>query len=226
MKWVLHFSFTQKSEHNMKNFILLLAFLCTIRAAFAQTPEVETGIQWPMPKWSARLDLYHQDYVGNILAIGQLGVYDKVIVRPGLRLGIERSWITKKHIRLYQGLLAGYYHNTYDERSWTIGTEIGFELRIFKQFRVAWPIGIHYNNAKAIDVRYEYVGDHWVKAKNTDPSISRLQITPFSLNIGWRFMPASEHPIDVFANGNLSGIGPWQPGVGIPFLLYKAAGIG
>lgn len=202
----------------------MLATLLMAGMASAQSP---TGATIPAPSlWSARLDLYHQDYLGDILNIGQLGTYDRVHVRPGFRAGAEYSWVTKNHFRLYQGFLAGYYHNTYDERSWTLGTEIGFEWRIFRQFRVALPMGLHYNNAKAIDVRYEYVGDHWVKAKNTDPAVNRLQVTPFGLNIGWRFMPGTAHPVDVFANGNLSVIGPWQPGVGIPFLFYKAAGVG
>jgi hypothetical protein len=210
----------------MKRQMLLLAMVLITCLASAQEPTVTPTPSAASPLWSVRLDLYHQDYLGNILAVGQLGVYDKVFVRPGCRLGIERSWITKKHFRLYQGLLAGYYHNTYDERSWMVGIEIGIEWRIFKQFRIAFPVGIYYNNAKPIDVRYEYVGDHWVKAKNTDPAVNRLQVTPLSLNIGWRFRATTAHPVDVFANGNLSAIGPWQPGVGVPVLFYKAAGVG
>ncbi|MEY3442688.1 MAG: hypothetical protein RLZZ519_969 [Bacteroidota bacterium] len=181
--------------------------------------------QSPSPKlWFGRLDLFHQDYLGEF-SFGQLGVYDKVHIRPGFRLGIERSWVTMNHFRLYQDVMLGYYHNTYDERSWTLGTDLGVEWRIFKEFRVAIPFGIHYNNAKAIDVRYVYEGEKWVKAKNTDPAINRLQLQS-GLNIGWRFLPESVHPIDVFANGNISLIGPWQPGSGIPVLVYKSAGVG
>lgn len=210
----------------MKKWIGMLIALLMATLAHAQEPMPLTVPPTEPIQWFARMDLYHQDYLSHILAIGQLGVYDPVHVRPGFRLGVERSWVTKRHFRLYQAVLGGYYHNTYDERSWTIGTEIGFEWRIFQQFRVALPIGVHFNNAKPIDVRYEYVGDHWVKAKNTDPAVNRLQITPFSLNIGWRFEVADGRPLDVFANGNLSAIGPWQPGVGVPVLFYKAAGIG
>lgn len=210
----------------MKKWIMMLAAALIVSLASAQEPTVAIAPTKFTQLWSARLDMYHQDYLGNILKIGQLGTYDRVHIRPGFRVGVERSWVTKKHFRLYQGILAGYYHNTYDERSWTVGTEVGFEWRLFKQFRVALPIGIHYNNAKAIDVRYEYVGDHWVKAKNTDASVHRLQVTPLSLNIGWRFYGGGMHYVDVFANGNVSAIGPWQPGVGIPFLIYKSAGVG
>ncbi len=209
----------------MRKHLFLLAFVLVAGSVSAQEPTVMT-IPAPAPKlWAARLDLYHQDYLFNILAIGQLGVYDQVRIRPGFRVGVERSWVTKNHFRLYQDLMAGYYHNTYDERSWTVGTDVGFEWRIFKQFRAGTTIGAHYNNAKAIDVRYEYVGEHWVKAKNTDPSVNRLQI-PIGVNLGWRFMPNGAHPVDVFANGTLSAIGPWQPGVGIPLLFYKSAGLG
>ncbi len=209
----------------MKKHLFSLAFVLIAGLVHAQEPAVAT-IPAPAAKlWSARLDLYHQDYLVNILAIGQLGVYDKVGIRPGFRVGVERSWVTKNHFRLYQDVMAGYYHNTYDERSWTLGTDVGFEWRIFKQFRLALPIGVHYNNVKAIDVRYEYVNEHWVKAKNTDPAINRFQV-PLGLNLGWRFMPSTAHPIDVFANGSVAAIGPWQPGVGIPFLFYKSAGLG
>ncbi len=209
----------------MKKHLFALAFVLIAGYVSAQEPTVAT-IPAPDPKlWSARLDLYHQDYLFNILAIGQLGVYDQVRIRPGFRVGIERSWVTKNHFRLYQDLMVGYYHNTYDERSWTLGSTVGFEWRIFKQLRVAPTIGAHYNNAKAIDVRYEYVGEHWVKAKNTDPSVNRLQV-PVGLNLGWRFLPESTHPMDVFANGSVSAIGPWQPGVGIPMLFYKSVGLG
>lgn len=200
----------------MKKLFYLIVLLMAGKSLLAQSEGA--------PKWFARLDLYHQDYSGDF-SFGQLQVYDPVHIRPGFRLGIERSWVTKNHFRFYQDVLGGYYHNTYDERSWTIGTDFGIEWRIFKQLRVALPIGIHYNNAKAIDVRYEYVGDHWVKAKNTDPSIHRLQI-PVGFNLGWRFLPNSAHPMDAFVNGNLSGIGPWQPGSGIPLLFYKAIGLG
>ena len=211
----------------MRKLSLSMLLLLVCGMLFAQSPEppVIAQIHASEPRWYGRLDLYHQDYIVNILAIGQLGVYDAVHIRPGFRIGVERSWIIMNHFRLYQDVLAGYYHNTYDERSWTLGTDVGFEWRIFKQFRVALPIGLHYNNAKAIDVRYAYEGDHWVKAKNTDPAVNRLQV-PLGLNLGWRFMPTSAHPIDVFANGSLSAIGPWQPGVGIPFLIYKSAGLG
>lgn len=181
--------------------------------------------QAPAPQlWSGRLDFFHQDYISEF-SFGQLGVYDPVYIRPGVRVGVERSWVTKNHFRLYQDLMVGYYHNTYDERSWTLGTDLGVEWRIFKQFRLGLPLGLHYNNVKAIDVRYAYVGDKWVKAKNTDPAIHRLQVQ-LGLNIGWRFLPTSAHPIDLFANANLSAIGPWEPNVGVPFLIYKAAGLG
>lgn len=201
----------------MKKLTLLcmLAFLASL--AMAQTPA--------SPKWFGRLDLYHQDYLGDVLAIGQLGRYDRVWIRPGFRVGIERSWVTKRRFRLYQDLLGGYYHNTYDERSWTFGTDIGVEWQLFREFRVGMPLGVHYNNAKAIDVRYEYVGDHWVRARNTDPSIHRLQLQ-LGLNLGWRFMAGSAHPMDIFLNANASAIGPWQPGVDIVALFYKSAGVG
>lgn len=200
----------------MRKLIFSIIMLLIAQSGFAQTSS---------PKlWFGRLDLFHQDYLGEF-SYGQLGVYDKVHIRPGFRVGVERSWVTKNHFRLYQDVMAGYYHNTYDERSWTLGTDLGVEWRIFKQFRVAIPLGIHYNNAKAIDVRYVYVGDKWIKAKNTDPSIHRLQLQ-LGMNMGWRFMAETAHPIDVFANGNLSVIGPWQPDSGIPALIYKSAGLG
>jgi hypothetical protein len=205
----------------MKNLIVYIALLLSLQPLMAQ--EV-APIAPSAPKYAARLDLYHQYWVGDF-SFGSLAVLDPVYIRPGFRVGIERSWVTKNHFRLYQDVMAGYYHNTYEERSWTLGTDLGFEWRIFKQFRLALPIGVHYNNAKAIDVRYEYVGDKWVKAKNTDPTINRLQV-PLGLNLGWRFMAQSAHPIDAFVNGNLSIIGPWQPGSGIAMLLTKSVGVG
>jgi hypothetical protein len=176
------------------------------------------------PQYAARLDLYHQDWLGNF-SYGQLGVMDPVHVRPGVRVGIERTWISKSHFRLYQDVLVGYYHNTYEERSWTIGSDIGFEWRLWKQLSLALPIGLHYNNVKAIDVRYVYEGDKWVKAKNDDPIVHRIQV-PVGLNLGWRFLPDALHPIDVFANANVALLSPWQPGAGIPFLLTKSLGLG
>jgi hypothetical protein len=204
----------------MKNIFFCLVLLLALQPLVAQ----EITIKPAEPKYYARLDLYHQDWLGDF-SYGTLAVIDPVHIRPGVKLGIERSWVSQNHFRLYQDVMLGYYHNTYEERSWTIGTNVGFEWRTWKQLRVALPIGVHYNNAKAIDIRYEYVGDKWVKAKNTDPTINRLQI-PVGINLGWRFMPNSAHPIDAFVNGTVSIVGPWQPGAGIPFLLTKAAGVG
>ena len=204
----------------MKTKFLFLGLLLFATSAFAQ----EVTTMQPAPKFAARLDVYHQYWIGDF-SYGTLAVVDKVNWRPGIRAGIERTWVAKKHFRLYQDLVLGYYHNTYEERSWILGSDIGFEWRIFKQFRAALPLGVHYNNAKAIDVRYVYEGDKWVKAENTDKAISRLQI-PVGLQLGWRFMPASPHPVDLFMQGTLSAIGPWQPGSGIPLLFTKAAGMG
>jgi hypothetical protein len=201
--------------HN-KKIMFLLMLLSLALGTLAQSP--------PAKLWLARLDVYHQDWMGDF-GIGQLTAYDRVFIRPGIRVGIERTWIQKNHFRLYQDLLLGYYHNTYDERSFTMGTDAGVEWRIFKQFRLALPIGIHFHRAKPIDIRYVYDGEKWVRAKNTDPSISRLQFLA-GLNIGWRFWPAAKHPIEVFANGNISTLSPWQPDSGVPILLCKAAGMG
>jgi hypothetical protein len=201
---------------SMKKWMLGLCCLLCAYGAAAQVPA--------MHKWQARLDLYHQDWESDIV-IGQLGVYDRVYLRPGFRVGIERTWVEGRRFRLYQDLLIGYYHNTYDERSYTFGTDLGVEWRLFREFRLGMPFGLHYNNAKAIDVRYEYDGEKWVRAKNTDPSIARLQI-PLGLNLGWRFWPQQAHPVDLFLNSNFSLVGPYQPGSNIPVLLYTAVGVG
>jgi hypothetical protein len=200
----------------MKKLLFTLMVLLSVNALIGQAPE---------PKlWFGRLDLYHQDWLGDF-GIGQLGVYDAVPIRPGFRLGVERTWIEQRHFRMYQDVLLGYYHNTYDEHSFTVGSDVGFEWRIFRQFRVALPAGLHFHRAKPSDIRYVYDGEKWVKAENTDPAISRLQFI-IGTNIGWRFWPELRHPVEVFANGNISLIGPWQNDAGVPALMYKAAGIG
>lgn len=201
---------------DMRQAMFILLLLLSVKQLSAQPLQ--------QPRWFGRLDLYHQDVLDDI-SFGQLSVYDPVHIRPGFRVGVERTWIEKTHFRFFQDILVGGYFNPYDERSFTLGTDAGVEWRIFKQFRVAMPFGLQFHRVKPRDVRYVFDGEKWVRAPNTDPVIRRVQI-PVGLNLGWRFWPTSPHPIEVFANGNVSLVRPYQPGSGIPFFMYKAAGLG
>ena len=89
----------------MKKWMLCL---CCVLCAFVAAAQVPA-----MKKWQALLDIYNQDWKSDFV-IGQLGVYDRVYLRPGFRVVIERSLAEGARFRLYQDLLIGYFHNTYD----------------------------------------------------------------------------------------------------------------
>jgi hypothetical protein len=169
--------------NTMKKTALLCLLLCISYATQAQH------------KWMLLGEIYHQDF-GTSFSVGQLEVLDATPIHPGLRLGIERSWVETNRFRLFQGLSAGYFHHTYVEKVLTLGTDIGFEYRIVGQLRSAFKLGAHYNSVQPNDPRYTYNGERWVRSENTDPRVNRLNV-PASLNIGWRFGAESKHPIDV-----------------------------
>lgn len=180
--------------------------------------------QGPQKTWNLRAEAMHQYWIGDF-GIGTLAVYDEVNIRPLFRVGLERSIELKDRMRVYRDVSIGYHQNTYEEHSLILGLGTGVEVRIWKQLRFAKIGGLNINFAKPADVRYVYDGEKWVKAKNTDPVVLRLQI-PVGLQLGWRFGAAAAHPIDFFVNGAVSIIGPWQRGSGIPVLFTKSAGAG
>ncbi len=175
-------------------------------------------------KWMVMAEAYHQDFGASIF-VGQLDVVDATPVRPGFRLGIERSWIEGNGFRLFQDLSAGYFHHTYVEKIFTLGTDFGFELRTFGQLRTALKLGAHYNSAQPNDPRYAYNGERWVRSKNTDPKVNRLNV-PASLNIGWRFGVESKHPVDVYGAAEWSIGTPFMPEAEINLMLYRALKLG
>jgi hypothetical protein len=204
-------------------YLLLLSLaifgLSASRAA-AQTPEAPAA---PLEsRWKLRADFFHQDYAFPV-SFGELGVYDRVVVRPGIGLGGEYAYKQKANWRWFQSARLHFFNFPYEERSIGIGTDMGFEFRIWKGLQVAPRIGLSYNLVKPVDVRYVYEGDRWVKAKNTDPVFSRLQ-GGLGLDLSYRVAGGS-HPIDVLANANVTFIAPAIPDY-ISLFFYKAAGIG
>lgn len=212
----------------MKNTLYLLllclaVFGLSAGLAHAQAPVADAPATPPAEsRWKARADFFHQDYA-FMIDVGELGVYDRVTVRPGIALSAEYAYKQRKNWRWYQSARMQFHNLPYEERSVGVGTDLGFEIRLWKGLQVAPRIGLTYNLVKPVDVRYKYNGDQWVRTKNTDPVFDRLQVAG-GLDLSYR-ITGGAHPIDVLANANFSTILPAIPDY-IGMFFYKQAGIG
>ncbi len=211
----------------MKNtlYLLLLSlaiFGCSASLGHAQAPVADAPSLPSEGRWKVRADFFHQDYATKI-DVGELGVYDRVTVRPGIALGAEYTYKQRKNWRWYQSGRLQFHNFPYDERSIGLGTDMGFEVRIWKGLQATPRIGVSYNLVKPVDVRYKYEGDRWVRTRNTDPVFGRLQ-TGLGLDLSYRIVGGS-HPIDVLANANATLISPAIPNY-VTMFFYKSFGVG
>jgi hypothetical protein len=188
----------------------------------AQAPDAAPRSQVEESRWKLRADLFHQDYA-IMIDVGELGVIDHVLFRPGIGLGGEYAYAQRKNWRWYQAARLQFHNFQYDERSVGLATDMGFEVRIWKGLQVAPRLGVAYNLVKPVDVRYRYEGDRWVKAKNTDPVFGRLQYG-LGLDLSYRVSHGA-HPIDVLANANATIIAPVIPNY-VNRFYFKSYGVG
>lgn len=211
----------------MKNTLYLLLLSLTIfglscSLGKAQAPAADLPAPAVEGRWKARADFFHQDYA-FMIDVGELGVYDRVYLRPGIALGAEYAYAQRKNWRWYQSARLQFHNFQYDERSIGIGTDMGFEVRIWKGLQAAPRFSLTYNLVKPVDLRYRYEGDKWVKTKNTDPVFDRLQ-AGLGLDLSYR-VASGRHPIDVLANANATLITPAIDNY-VNLFFYKSYGVG
>jgi|GEM_PF-1847166 len=173
----------------------------------------------PLPKWAIIANFGHQE-AGLDLSFGSLQVIHEVPIRPHIGVGIERTWVNRNRFRLFQDLQASYYHDTYVEKGYGLSTDLGFEFKIFKGLRLTPRLGVGYNLAKATDVRYKYEGEKWVRAENTDPSVSRINIKA-GLDLSYRF----HQRFDVIIGGHYAAVSPYIADA-VSLYLFKGVHIG
>lgn len=199
---------------NTNKYILVIVLCIAYTTVFAQ----ET-----VSKLSVRADFYHLDNAVN-LNVGALGVYDKVIIRPGIGLSAQYDWKKSEKKRLYSTLKLAFVNNTYEDRWGSIGTDLGFERIFWNRLVFGMNLGLHYNLAKAVDVRYVYENNKWIPAENDDPLLSRMQIKS-GLELGYRIKDGAR-PMDVLITAGGSIVSPYLRDSSLSAWVYRTLGVG
>ncbi|MFM2267118.1 MAG: hypothetical protein RL757_559 [Bacteroidota bacterium] len=195
-----------------KNILWLAISLCSMPVFAQDAPK----------KWAIVANFGHEDDLSPIPVSNSLVATHNVVIRPRIELGMERTWVERRRFRLFQDAKLTYHNNTYSENAIGLGTDIGFEFKIFKGLRLTPRLGAHYNRAKASDVQYRYENNKWVSTSNTNPAVARGYFKG-GIDVSYRFMDK----FDVVAGTHLAILTPYIPGeFGIPLYPNKAFNIG
>jgi hypothetical protein len=164
--------------------------------------------------WSVIFNVGHQD---DLIKFENSSVnkYHEIIIRPLFIGGIQKTWNNKNRFRLYQDAVATYHIHPYQEKTFGIGTNLGFEFLALKRIIITPKIGVHYNYAKYADVQYGYVDDKWTKVDNIyEPS--HRTVIKIGLETGYRL----NEKIDIIGGVSGNVITPFIKNVLPVFFTY------
>jgi hypothetical protein len=198
----------------MKNKIIFSLFI----SLFASQIWAQTSAD-NAKKWAAVINVGHQTSAVNFDA-GSLQTIHEIHLRPRFELGVERTWKDKPNFRFFQDVKLTFAQDAYVERAYGVGTDVGFEFKIFKGLRITPRLGAHYNLAKASDIQYRYNGEKWVPVANTSPLDSRLYAKG-GVDVSYRFMDK----IDVIVGGLYALSTPYMT-YAVPFFVHKNVNVG
>jgi hypothetical protein len=191
----------------------LLYFLITIHSlSFAQSSN-------PLPKWALTTYLGHQEDGINI-PVGTLKTIHDISIRPDVKIGIERSWKQYKRTRFTQDIHIGYFHDTYVEKVFVVGSKLGLEVKLWNNFFLTPRLGVAYNHAQPNDVRYQYLEGKWENVSNNDPNVNRAYVST-ELMLGYRI----NNLCDIGMSTHYALLIPHIPDLGSPFNLAKGYGL-
>jgi hypothetical protein len=170
-------------------------------------------------KWAAVVNIGHQTQAINF-DLGALQTIHKISIRPRFEMGMERTWKEKPNYRFFQDAKLTFVQDAYVERVFGLGTDVGFEFKIFKGLRITPRLGAHYNLAKATDIQYKFNGEKWEPTANTSPSDSRLYVKIAS-DLSYRF----NDKIDVIAGAQIAASTPYIKNA-VAFFPHKEVHVG
>lgn len=194
----------------MKRIQIILTFLLPI-SAFSQTEET--------PKYAIVANIGQQEDVVKF-DVGALNVINKMPFSPRVEIGLERTWRAKRIFRFYQDLKLTFVNDPNIERVYGIGTDLGFEYKIFKRILLTPRLGVHYNRALPSDIHYVYENDKWVQTENSFEKNNRI-FAKVGLDLGFKL----NRNLDLFVNKQYSANFPHIKNV-IPVYLNTANSIG
>lgn len=196
---------------------LIKTYLFVCLSLFVQTlvfSQAEVGTK----TWALQLNVQHQDLSADI-DFGQLGVVEKVTLRPFYTLDVEYAMQRKPNRKRIFTAQLGYYNNLYHEVWLTAKAGVGNEWQLFNKFYLGARAEFGATWVKPSDVRYRYDGERWVETENTALFDRGVFISP-RLDFGYRIIEGN-HPIDVAVNGTFS-----LAETGIGLAPYYAYGLG
>lgn len=116
-------------------------------------------------------------------------------VHPGIQIGTEFNYKRKKCTRLFQTLNISYFYHNHLEQGAALHTELGYELRIRKQFSVSARLGIGYMHTFNTAEEYTLEDGHYVK--KTDEGNSRI-CPSLSFDLGYYLKKANPKSPQLF----------------------------
>lgn len=171
------------------------------------------------PKWAFTAALSHQNELIKFDA-GQLAVLDSRKFTPLIELGLEKNWRPNRKNSFRQTFILSTFNDRYAERQLGLGTDLGYQIKIFRGLAIRPSLGIHGILAKPVDVRYALNGEVWERVKNDDPVEARIN-SRIGLNLSYNINPK----ISIMAKTNLTIQTPYFDGL-IPLWPMKSFGIG
>jgi hypothetical protein len=194
----------------MKNIFVMALFVLPIFLS-AQTS-----------KWSLRADFYNPKPVAAFKAEGVENSYHKPM-NYGFALGAERNWKQTERFRFYQTALAGFYHDFYFEKAFTLETSSGVDFRLFKGLHFGLELGAAINRARGTAVNYKYENEKWVPTQEGVVKTTRRNFN-LSTQLGYRITPK----LDVFVGYGINVLNPLLvlEDATFPIFPYKTAKLG
>lgn len=148
-------------------------------------------------------------------------VYHKEAIKPMFEAGVSRKHFQgKRGGYWFQDLTLGYSHQTYDEKTFAIGTKTGYTWALWNRVLITPTLGVAYNRAKATDLQYAYEGDKWVRTENYIPAMNRLNVSS-AMGLGYRI----NSRLDLTANYQYSVVTNYIPEANQKFNLWKSVNI-
>ena len=137
-------------------------------------------------------------------------------IHPGIQVGTEFSYITKKHGKLFQTANLSYFYHNYLNQGIGITTELGYEYRLTFGLAFEALLGVGYLHTFATTEEFVFKDGQYVK--KTDTGNSRLYPT-ISLETGYYFQPSDKTSPKIFLRYQSWAEYPYSPGF-IPLMTH------
>ena len=129
-------------------------------------------------------------------------------IHPGLQIGTEFNYKSKKHSRLFQTANISYFYHNYLAQGIGLNSELGYEYRLKSGLALSGLLGIGYMHTFATAEEFTFANGQYVK--KADRGNARLYPS-FSVDIGYYLKKTEKNSPKIFIRYQSWAEYPYSP---------------